>query len=350
MERKTSQCGTSCCGSDKSRSAPSEVTKVPRQGDAVPVVQDRLTFSDRLGGWKVRMGIGRSRYRVAPGLYAIGAPYSRSPVLVTANYKLTFDSLRKELSGIDAWILVLNTRGINVWCAAGKGTFGTDELVRRIESSGLRDRITHRTLILPQLGAPGVAGYQVKRITGFQTVYGPVRASDIKRFLADGMKATPEMRLVRFRLKDRLAVVPTDMVEAAKYILPYLILVAAWRLFRGGSWHQVVPVTSVMLIGGALAGTLLVAALLPWIPFRSFALKGWTLGLIWTLLAGAFYRLKPSAFVGALLLFPAVSAFLALNLTGSSTFTSQTGVNKEIMWFARPIAASAILGILFLAF
>lgn len=94
MGKKTSQCGTSCCGSDKSPLAPSEVTKVLRQGDAVPVVQDRLTFSDRLGGWKVRMGIGRSRYRVAPGLYAIGAPDSSSPVLVTANYKLTFDSLR----------------------------------------------------------------------------------------------------------------------------------------------------------------------------------------------------------------------------------------------------------------
>lgn len=74
------------------------------------------------------------------------------------------------------------------------------------------------------------------------------------------------------------------------------------------------------------------------------------LGLIWALLASALYRLELPAFVGALLLFPAISAFLALNLTGSSTFTSQTGVNKEIRWFARPIAAFAILGLLFLAF
>jgi len=349
MGKESGQCGTSCCGSGELLSTAPAGTRT-RQGDTVPVVQAGLTFSDRLGGWKVRLGIGRGRYRIDPGLYAIGAPDRGSPVLVTANYKLSFDSLRKELSDIDAWILVLDTRGINVWCAAGKGTFGTAELVSSIESSGLRDRVTHRTLILPQLGAPGVAGYEVKRLTGFQTVYGPVRASDIKRFLAAGMKATPEMRLVQFRLKDRLAVVSTDMAEAAKYILPYLILAAAWHLVRGGSWLQVLSPTSVMLIGAVLTGTLFAAALLPWIPFRSFALKGWTLGLIWALSAGALYRLELSAFAGALLLFPAVSAFLALNLTGSSTFTSQTGVNKEIRWFARPIAASAILGIIFLAF
>jgi hypothetical protein len=349
MGRESSQCGTSCCGSGELLSISPAGTKT-RQGDAIPVVQARLTFSDRLGGWKARFGIGRARYRIEPGLYAIGVPSSRSPVLVTANYKLSFDSLRKELSGIDTWILVLDTRGINVWCAAWKGTFGTAELVSRIESSGLRDCVTHRTLILPQLGAPGVAGYEVKRLTGFQTVYGPVRAADIKRFLADGMKATPEMRLVQFRLEDRLAVVPTDMAEAAKYILPYLILAAAWHLVRGGSWLQVLSVTSVMMIGAALTGTLFVAALLPWIPFRSFALKGWALGLIWALSACTFYRLELTAFLGALLLFPAISAFLALNFTGSTTFTSQTGVNKEIRWFARPMAASAILGFLLLAF
>lgn len=349
MKTKSSQCEASCCcGGELLSISPAE-TKT-RQAAAVSLVQARLTFADRLGGWKVRWGIGRGRYRIEPGLYAIGAPDSKSPVLVTANYKLSFDSLRKELPGVDAWILVLDTRGINVWCAAGKGTFGTAELIRSIESSGLSDRVTHRTLILPQLGAPGVAGYEVKRLTGFQVAYGPVRASDIKPFLAAGMKATPEMRLVQFGLKDRLAVVPTDMVEAAKYILPYLILAAAWRFARGGSWPQLLPVTSVMLTGAALAGTLFVAALLPWIPFRSFALKGWALGLIWALVAGTYYRLEFTAFAGALLLFPAVSAFLALNLTGSSTFTSQTGVNKEIRWFARPIAASAIVGILLLVF
>ena len=76
-------------------------------------------------------------YTVEPGLYAVGKPDERSPVLVTANYKLSFDKLRNELTGRNVWILVLDTKGINVWCSAGKGTFGTMELVGRIESTGL---------------------------------------------------------------------------------------------------------------------------------------------------------------------------------------------------------------------
>ena len=50
------------------------------------------------------------RYSVAPGLYAVGAPDRESDVLVTANYKLSFDTLRRELKGFNAWVLVLDTK------------------------------------------------------------------------------------------------------------------------------------------------------------------------------------------------------------------------------------------------
>ena len=45
---------------------------------------------------------------------------------------MSFDALRSCLGGLDAWILVLDTEGINVWCSAGKGSFGTAELVSRM--------------------------------------------------------------------------------------------------------------------------------------------------------------------------------------------------------------------------
>ena len=78
-------------------------------------------------------------HRVEPGLYSLGNPTSESPVFVTANYTLSFDALRSALKGIDGYILVLDTQGVNVWCAAGKGTFGTDELVKRIEATRLHE-------------------------------------------------------------------------------------------------------------------------------------------------------------------------------------------------------------------
>jgi hypothetical protein len=314
-----------------------------------PVAADtRLSAADRLGGCMVRWGFGRERYRVAPGLYAVGKPDDRSVVLVTANYKLSFDLLRKELGGLDAWILVLDTHGINVWCAAGKGTFGAAELARRIRLSGLRDRVSHRKLILPQLSAPGVAAHKVKSETGFNVIYGPVRSRDIRPFLANGMKASAEMRSVTFNLRERLAVVPTELVEALKYSLILFALLALWDAVRGGLSLRGLMAGGVPYLGALLTGTVAAPAFLPWIPPRSFALKGWLLGIAWALGIGLAHNDGPARLAGDLLLLPAISAFMALNFTGNTTFTSQSGVNREIRMFARPMAASGILGILVL--
>jgi len=84
-------------------------------------VSTQLDIRDVLGSWKCRWSNGRMDYKVDPGLYCVGTPDNQSPVLVTSNYKMTFDRVRKELENISAWILVLDTDGVNVWCAAGKG-------------------------------------------------------------------------------------------------------------------------------------------------------------------------------------------------------------------------------------
>ena len=59
---------------------------------------------------KSRIGAFRMNYSVIPGLYAVGEPTSDSDVFVTANYKLTFDILRRELKDLNAWILALDTK------------------------------------------------------------------------------------------------------------------------------------------------------------------------------------------------------------------------------------------------
>ena len=223
----------------------------------VPRVHSRIGSRDLLGRWKVRWGIGRDRYRVAPGLYALGAPDGNAPVLVTANYKLTFDIVRRDAAGLDAWILVLDTQGINVWCAAGEGTFGTGEVIRRVTEARLAEVVNHRHLILPQLGAPGVAAHEIRKGCGFSVAYGPVRARDIRPFLAAGGKASPAMRRVDFPVMDRLALTPveiTGLLRPAGWAAAGLFLLAgvgpgifspgaAWergsppsRRWRAGSW------------------------------------------------------------------------------------------------------------------
>jgi len=177
-----------------------------------PTVSTKLDISDRMGAVKMRMGIGRDQYRVDQGLYRIGNPDSNSDVLISANYKLSFDMLRKNLDGLNLWILVIDTDGVNVWCAAGKGTFGTERVVKSIKNHSLEHLVKHRRIILPQLCAPGVAAHLVKEQTGFRAIFGPALAKDIKAYIAAGYKATPEMRKMTFPLKERAKLIPNDFM------------------------------------------------------------------------------------------------------------------------------------------
>jgi hypothetical protein len=309
----------------------------------VPVISSSLSRRDQWGSIKARWGVGRMRYTVEPGLYALGKPDPKSIVLVTANYKMSFDRLRESLPGRNAWIMALDTNGINVWCAAGKGTFGTDELVRRIQTSGLSRMVEHRSVILPQLSGPGVAAHLVKKRSGFKPVYGPIRARDLPEFLDRGWKATPEMRRKTFTLAERLVLIPVELVAAIKpimIVLPIFFIIGG----LGGPavfWMNAVHygLFAVMAIFSALmAGAVITPILLPWLPGRAFAVKGLFMGFL-TVLLLTLFRWDALGTWGArfdllswVLMVPAVSAYLAMNFTGASTYTSLSGVQKEMRW------------------
>jgi hypothetical protein len=318
----------------------------------VPVVSTGTTWADRVGTLRVRMGIDRDHYRVDPGLYAVGDPDDEAPVLVSANYKLSFDALRRSVAGRDAWILVLDTRGINVWCAAGKGTFGTDEVCRRIEGSQLAMVVSHGTVVLPQLGAPGVSAPEVRSRTGFRALFGPVRASDLPAYLDAGMKATPEMRRVTFTMRDRLVLGPVEFFGAvlqALWVVPVLFVISGfgpWLFSLDAALQRGLSATAVFLVGG-LAGAFVTPVLLPWLPGRAFSLKGAIAGSALAALTLALWG-RPLDYVAAaavLLAMPAWASWIAMNFTGASTFTSPTGVVKE-MRAAMPLQAiGLVLGV-----
>jgi hypothetical protein len=126
-DAKTSPAGTGCCQTNDAKNTriePWVKGAIATPAGAIPRIASELCFTDILGSWKARWNIGRMDYKVAPGIYGVGNPDATAPVLVTANYKMTFDRLRSQLAGRDLWILVLDTKGINVWCAAGKGPLG----------------------------------------------------------------------------------------------------------------------------------------------------------------------------------------------------------------------------------
>ncbi len=302
---------------------------MPEKGaSSIQQVTSLISWTDRWDHFLARWGVDRMGHRVAPGLYAVGQPTADSPVFVTANYTLSFDSLRSALNGMDAYLLVLDTQGINVWCAAGKGTFGTEELVRRIQATGLADVVRHRVVIVPQLGAPGVAAHLVRKQSGFKVEYGPVRAADLSAYMRTH-EATPEMRQVRYDLPDRVVLIPVEL----GFVLWPMLIAALVGFFFGG-W-----LTAAAILAAVLAGVVLFPVLLPWLPTHAFSTKGLILGgAVALVFALAILAVNPERALwlrvvqplGFLLVFPPVTAFLALNFTGSTTFTSRTGVRREI--------------------
>jgi CO dehydrogenase/acetyl-CoA synthase delta subunit len=307
----------------------------------VPKVKTKLDKRDIKATILVRSGIARNNYKVAPGLYCVGNPDKTSEVLITANFKLTFDHLRRELENMNAWILVLDTRGVNVWCAAGKGTFSTKELVKRIKLCSLEKVVDHKRVIVPQLGATAVAARTVKKESGFRVVYGPVRAKDIPAFLGNNRKADKKMRMVTFNFIERLILTPVELKMVLKPALitsVVLILLSGFGpgIFSFSSAFQRGIVSVLALLVGIISGAVITPTLLPYIPFKEFAAKGIISGVVFAALL--FLSISSSiygvaAFISLFLFIVAISSYLSMNFTGATPFTSPSGVEREMKRF-----------------
>lgn len=306
-------------------------------GTSVPLVSTDIDLSNFLGAVMVRWGINRNNFRVNPGLYGVGNPDPSSSVYVTANYKLSFDALRKNLSGVNGWILVLDTKGVNVWCAAGKGTFGTKELIKKIKEVSLHNIVSHKKVILPQLGATGVAAHIVNEQTGFNVHYGPVRAADIKKYITAGYRADKEMRRVTFNFADRIKLIPNDFMYGKFYLLAALLIIYLLSGLSGSgfsfkNFSEIGGPALLNIFLAYLSGIVITPMFLTSIPGRAFSLKGFYSGLIFFLALLLFGRTGKNIFeiVSWFMIITALSSFLAMNFTGSSTFTSLSGVKKEM--------------------
>ena len=211
----------------------------------------------------------------------------------------------------------------------------------RLHPNRLREIVSRRTLVIPQLGAPGVAAHQVKNRCGFRVVYGPVRAADLPAFLASGMKATPEMREVTFPVLDRLALVPVELVRWARYAA--LVIIALLFLAglgpNGYSWQRVAStglLSAGLFLATYVASNVLGPALLPWLPGRALSLKGACLGIVFVLGLAGLCWLSPGlvgswpTMFGWGLLISAVASFITMSFVGSTTYTSLSGVRREM--------------------
>jgi SAM-dependent methyltransferase len=205
--------------------------------------------------------------KIAPGLYAVGRPDPESPVLVTGNFDLTVRRLVQAIDGkVNAWVLVVDSAGINIWCAAGGGFLNAEKVIGALRVSELGEIVRHRDLVLPQLCANGVDGWRIRNEIGWDVHWGPVRAKDIPDYLAAGKVKTDAMRWVRFPLKARL-----EMVTVTLGFYGLLILVPVAIFWRPLFWS----------IFFSLVGlSYFYAVIHPWLPGRDGLAKSIPLALI----------------------------------------------------------------------
>ena len=159
------------------------------------------------------------------GLIKIGNPDRSAPVLLTCNYQLTVERVKRALRGMDAYVLVANSRGVNVWCASTGGLFTNHDVISVLVTSDVEELVDHRDVILPQLAATGVESTVIRKKTGWKVVWGPVLAKDIPAFLENSLEKTPEMRETGFpavqRIEMALAWAFPISIALSLFVIPF---------------------------------------------------------------------------------------------------------------------------------
>lgn len=161
------------------------------------------------------------------GLIKIGNPDRNSPVFLTCNYHLTIERVKRALKSIDCYLLIANSRGINVWCAAAGGHFTYHDVISILKVSGIEKFVDHRDVILPQLAATGIEARIIQKRTGWRVIWGPVYARDIPLFMENGFKKTSEMREVGFPWAQRMEMAVSWAFPISMGSL--LVVIPFWR-------------------------------------------------------------------------------------------------------------------------
>jgi acetyl-CoA decarbonylase/synthase complex subunit gamma len=140
--------------------------------------------------WTLRQNIytdPQKPLQMDPGLYAIGEPNDRSPLLVTSNFSLTYFivSTEAEASGTACHLAVVDAEGLSVLTAWSAGKFSGDRVAKALRQMKAADRVSHHTVIIPGY-VPVISGELEDALgDGWHVLVGPQEASDIAPFFRD---------------------------------------------------------------------------------------------------------------------------------------------------------------------
>jgi len=300
------------------------------------------------------------RVPIEPGIYQSGNPDKTSPIIVTANYDYTYIKVMRALNGIDAWVLCIDSNGINVWCAARGGDFGNEQLIEAVEATGIHNFTDKRTLILPQLAAGGVAIPLLPKKSEFpfKIVYGPIWSKYLSQFIKDQPAQKPNsMKLAKFTLKHRIraGITHTTFLFRKIFLLPLIflsLLILSLNLFQGADWyHNLWWVGEIIL--WILITNVLISFLFPLSNFtRTFIFKGIFFALInlivlgvltWILHKSIWYLLLNTCF------FLWIAFFSTMSFSGYIMSTNPREIQAEYPIFTKVNLILLIASVIFSA-
>lgn len=298
---------------------------------------------------------------IEPGIYQSGNPNKTSPIIVTANYVYTYIKVLRALKGLDAWVLCVDSRGINVWCAARGNDFGNKQLIEAVKATDIENISNKKTLIVPQLSAGGIAAPLIRAEAPdfpYKITYGPVWAKYIPKFLEERPARKPDkMKLAKFTISHRFRaeITHTTFLLRKIFLWPSIALI---MLFIGLSSINTNWLTGVWIVGELwlwiIITNAIIAILFPITNFtRKFIFKGIIFGIINVLLfvgiSWLFHYSMPIILLNIIFYFW-LAFFSSMSFSGYSMATSPREIQDEYPIFSKINMILLIVGIITKAF
>ena len=294
---------------------------------------------------------------IEPGIYQSGNPDEKSPIIVTANYIYTYIKVMRALKGVDAWVLCVDSKGINVWCAARGDNFGNKQVIEAVEASGITELTTRKTLILPQLSAGGVAAPLIKSESPnfpFNILYGPVWAKHLPRYLEERPAKKPDKwKLAKFTISHRLRafITHTTFLLRKIFLLPTIGLLI---LLFGLSFFNPIWIDKFWRVGEIWLWIILTNALIafffPLTNFtRCFIKKGIVYGILNVAIIGSLTWLIHDSILLSLWsigLYFWFAFFFTMSFSGYSMATSPGEIQEEYPTFTKINLPLLIVGLI----
>ncbi|KKN20282.1 hypothetical protein LCGC14_0937200 [marine sediment metagenome] len=296
---------------------------------------------------------------IEPGIYQSGQPDESSPIIVTANYVFTYIKVMRVLKGIDAWVLCVDSKGINVWCAARGNNFGNKQVIEAVEATGIARLTSKKTLILPQLSAGGVAAPLISSEAPnfpFRILFGPVWAKHLPQFLKERPARKPDkMKLARFTSSHRLRAGITHITFLLRKIFLWPSI-ALCLVLLGLSFINIIWISKLWRVGEIwlwiVLTNALIAGLFPITSFtRVFIYKGIIYGIINTILLGTIswfiHKSLPLILLNLCFYFW-LAFFSTMSFSGYSMATSPREIQDEYPVFRKVHLILLIVGFILL--